>query len=64
MSEQRDERFYVRGNTSFEFFKAFRAALEKMAGHRLADAWYDDEKQKVFYDEIDRRREEGRTNAE
>lgn len=59
MSEQREERFYVRGSTSFETFKAFRAALEKMAGERLHEAWYDDEANQKFFESIDRRHSEG-----
>ncbi len=60
MSDDRNDRFFVRGNTGFEVFKAFRSALEKMAGHRLGERWYDDEHWKEFYDEVDRKRAEGR----
>ena len=43
MNDQRGDRFYARGNTGFEVFRAFREALEKMAGHRLGERWYDDD---------------------
>ena len=63
MSEQREERFYVRGSTSFETFKAFRAALEKMAGGRLAESWYDDDAHEKFFGEIDNRHAEDKENG-
>jgi|LakMenEpi03Aug12_release.lakeMendotaPanAssembly.Ray.scaffolds.fasta_scaffold3570425_2 hypothetical protein len=44
MSDERNDRFYVRGDAGYEVFKAFRAAHEKTAGHRLGGAWYDDER--------------------
>ena len=60
MNYQRGYRFYARGNTGFEVFRAFREALEKMAGHRLGERWYDDDHWKEFYDDLDRKRAEGR----
>ena len=60
MSDERDERFYVRGPTLFGTFVAFREALEKMAGHRLGERWYDDDHWKEFYDDLDRKRADGR----
>lgn len=63
MSDQRDERFYVRGGSLFATYVAFREALAKMAareGHQLDPEWYaNDEETKREFDEIERRDREG-----